>query len=84
MERLVRWADQGMSPNHEYLSVECKVTESHAAWKITMKPDAFAHLSPTDPIARIIPPPPFSYEDDDLLTVIRRMEETLGLKMGDQ
>ncbi|KAF8651625.1 hypothetical protein AX16_004666 [Volvariella volvacea WC 439] len=79
IESLVRWSPGGMSPDYETLTVECRVTGGRARWKVILKPDAFAKLSPTDPLARTIPPRPFSYEDEDLLKVIRHMERVVGL-----
>lgn len=68
-----------MSPNYEYMSVECRSTAGRIRWKIVMKEAAFATLGPTDPLARSIPSLPYSYEDEDLLTVIRHMEGIVGI-----
>jgi len=68
-----QWAYSGMDMV-DYLSVECRVRDGRATWKITLKPAAFAKLQPGGQSARIVPPRPFSYEDEDLLNVIRHME----------
>jgi len=70
--------------DYDSLTVECKVTGGHILWKIVMKPEAFAKLSPTAPIAQTIPPRPFSYEDEDLLKVIRHMENIVGVTVSDR
>lgn len=68
--------------DYDTLSVECTVIGGRFLWKIILKPDAFAKLSSTEPIAHIIPPRPFSYEDEDLLKVIRHMERIVGVTVG--
>ncbi|GLB41285.1 hypothetical protein LshimejAT787_0905000 [Lyophyllum shimeji] len=78
IEHLGRWPPQDM-PNYDALSVECRVTDGRPMWKIILKPAAFATLSPTSPTARTIPPRPFSYEDEDLLKVVRHMEGIVGV-----
>ena len=83
IERLVRWAPMG-TLDYEFITVECRVTGGHIIWKIVLKPEAFANLSPTDPIAHTIPPRPFSYENEDLLKAIRHMESIVGVTVGDR
>jgi hypothetical protein len=83
IEHLVRWATQGTS-NYEFMTVECRVTGGHILWKIILKPEAFAKLSPTDHIAHTIPPRPFCYENEDLLKAIRHMERIVGVTVGDR
>lgn len=63
----------------EALTVECNITNGRVLWKITMKPGAFETLPSTNPIAQTLPPRPFSYEDEDLLKVIRYMERVVGI-----
>ena len=79
IEHLVRWPQNGMSPDHEYISVDCRSTAGRIRWKIVLKEAAFATLSPADPLTWSIPSRPYSYEDDDLLTVIRHMERIIGI-----
>ncbi|KIM25532.1 hypothetical protein M408DRAFT_331095 [Serendipita vermifera MAFF 305830] len=80
LERLAqtKWADEGVS-NYDFLSVECRVRDGLAVWKITTKPDAFTKLRPSDPLARTILPRPFSHEDEDLLNLVRHMEGLIGI-----
>ncbi|KAH7883472.1 hypothetical protein F5I97DRAFT_1815357 [Phlebopus sp. FC_14] len=82
IEKLARWKEQGMSPNFDFLSLECKAKGGVVKWKITMKPDAFKELNATDSFSRTIPPRPFNYESDNLLDVIKQMEQTVGLKVS--
>jgi hypothetical protein len=70
IEKLARWTPRGMS-DYEYLTVECKATNGRIRWKIIIKPDALQDLKTINPIAQTIPSPPFEYEDDGLLTVIK-------------
>lgn len=70
--------------NYEYLTVECKATDDRIRWKIIMKPDGFQALKTTDPtVAQTIPSPPFEYEDEDLLTVIKHIEGIVGISVSD-
>lgn len=68
--------------DYEALTVECRVTNGHALWKIIMKPAAFSTLSQTDPVAQRIPSRPFNHEDEDLLKVIRHMEKIVGITVS--
>lgn len=71
-----------MDPDCEFLTLECKVTGGSAMWKITLKPAAFEMLSFTNPSSSTIPARPFSYEDEDLLKVIKHMERVVGQVPG--
>ncbi|KAF8073322.1 hypothetical protein FPV67DRAFT_1736479, partial [Lyophyllum atratum] len=78
LERLVRWADEGMSPHRDYMSVECRVEggvgRATPTWRVTLKPYAFAKLGlGSNRIEE-------TYEGGDLLGVVRRMERVVGLK----
>ncbi|KDR74430.1 hypothetical protein GALMADRAFT_141468 [Galerina marginata CBS 339.88] len=79
IQHLGRWSNEGMVPSYQILSVECRVTDGRAMWKITLKPDAFAKLSPTSPIALAIPFWPFSREGEDLLAVVKLLEAVVGV-----
>jgi hypothetical protein len=73
-----------MSPDYEALTVECRATGGRILREIILKPEAFAKLSPTCPIAQTIPPRPFSYEDEDFPKVVRHMERIVGgMTVGD-
>lgn len=69
--------------NYDMLAVECKVINGRVLWKIIVKPAAVAKAPFTDPVARTMPPRPFSYEDEDLLKVVRHMERVVGLVVSD-
>ncbi|KAF8073325.1 hypothetical protein FPV67DRAFT_1477363 [Lyophyllum atratum] len=78
LERLVRWADEGMSPHRDYMTVECRVEGGAPTWRITLKPDAFAKLGlGSNRIQE-------AYEGGDLLGVVRRMEQVVGLNLKRQ
>ena len=63
--------------------MECRVTGGRILWRIILKADAFARLSTTAPIAHTIPLRPFSYEDEDLLQVIKHMESIIRVTVSD-
>jgi hypothetical protein len=56
------------------MTLECIATGGHILWKIILKLETFAKLSPTNLLARTIPPRPFGYKNEDLLKAIRHME----------
>ncbi|KAF9557010.1 hypothetical protein CPC08DRAFT_710735 [Agrocybe pediades] len=78
-ENLVRWGDKGMSPNYEFLSVECRATGGKSTWKITMKPDAFKMLRDNDEMAKKVPPRPFSRQNENLFTLVKELEGIMGI-----
>ncbi|KAF4618873.1 hypothetical protein D9613_009656 [Agrocybe pediades] len=78
-ENLVRWGAQEISPDYEYLSVECRTTGGKPTWKITMKPDAFKKLTDSDEMAKKLPPRPFSRQNENMFTLLKEMEGVMGI-----
>ncbi|KAF5346604.1 hypothetical protein D9758_013480 [Tetrapyrgos nigripes] len=79
LQKLVRWPVDHIGTEGSYMTVECHNTGSSVRWKITLNPDAFEKLNKNDPIARTIPPRPFSREGSVLLDLIREMEKIVGI-----
>ncbi|EEB92281.1 hypothetical protein MPER_09235 [Moniliophthora perniciosa FA553] len=71
----------------DFLTVECHIsgTEGDAViWKIVMKPDAFRGVKTNNPLKAKIPTNQIVFDGDDLLDVLNRLEDFVGLKTHSQ
>ncbi|KAI3612824.1 hypothetical protein WG66_005253 [Moniliophthora roreri] len=68
-----------------YLSVECHISRDGdgdgdgVVWTMVMKPDAFKDLGENDPLRKKMPTNQISLSGSDLLDVLNRLEDFVGL-----
>ncbi|ESK83107.1 hypothetical protein Moror_6055 [Moniliophthora roreri MCA 2997] len=67
----------------DFLALECHIsgTDGDAVvWKIMMKPDAFRGVKANDPLKAKIPANQIVFDGNDLLDILNRLEDFVGLK----
>ncbi|ESK89670.1 hypothetical protein Moror_8588 [Moniliophthora roreri MCA 2997] len=67
----------------DFLTVECYISGMDGdavIWKIVMKPDAFRGVKATDPLKPKIPTNQIVFDGNDLLDVLNRVEDFVGIK----